>query len=47
MKQVRTTQIHIYQCLCVLCLWGKVFIKLIVIFKTELHYNLFLIGYGG
>jgi len=31
--------------LCVLWLWGMVFIKVTVRFKIELHRDLFLIGY--
>lgn len=36
---------HTYQCLCVLWLWGKVFITVMAIFKIELHRDLFLIVY--
>lgn len=45
MKPLVTTKIYIDQCLCVVWLWGQVFVKVMAIFKTELHRHLLLIRY--
>lgn len=37
MKPLVTTKIYIDQCLCVVWLWGQVFVKVMAIFKIELH----------
>lgn len=45
MKPLITTKNYIDQCLCVQWLWGQVFIKVMTIFKIELHHQLLLIRY--